>query len=934
MKKLICCFSIVCAGLFASCVDKNELVDEDEKPEWLGGTIYSELKGGGSGKLTGTFNYYLRLVDDLGYGEVLGRTGSMTVFPANDEAFEKFFSSGEWGVHSYEELTVPQKKLLLNSSMINNAMLVDMLSGISNVNSSSGVSKGQAIKHTTRLETTDSITWYPMASALSTYGGNSYWTRFASKGIFVVKDASTPMMVHFTRDYMLNKSITTDGDNSDFSILMGQPYEDGAAYIFRNKIVNRDVTCQNGYIHQMENVIVPPGNMAQVLESTSYTSIFSHILNRFAVPVYNASVTTNYQDWYKGQKEVGNDLTDYYDIDSIFEVKYMSEVSSNGSFKPSSNEGSGEVSQLPYDPGWNGYGLSSTDLTTIGAMFVPTDAAMTSYFVYGAGKSIIDRYAGEENNTEDKVMENVDKIPLATLQPLVKNLMKTNLAEAVPSKFATIPDDAADFMDLSIDSLAMKDGAYDVKIANNGVIYILKSVIGPKKYMAVSAPTLFQEDLLLMQTLINNQTLTSGGSLNSYSLNLDYYAYLLAMTSNFALFLPTDDAFSEWYVNPATLGTDNEGRYSQTPKALRFKYAEKDPFIEAYTADYDPTTGTVDESTVQTLNLSTNWAMLRSIFVDMLQYNTIVLNSGETLGTNNYYQTKHGGEVKVSVKGSGDDISGTVASGGQIDGGCPVSNIIKDFDQENGHAYKLDHLIQGPFESVYSVLKNNPNFSEFLSVCEILGDEEMLEAAELKDQADSYTILYRPGADESSPKFRCLDYNVKLFNQYNYTVYVPDNAAMEIAYQNDLPNPTQLKFEQESGASPADLKANLEALRKFVRYHFQTTSIYADNHVNGGNYTTFLSDANSISTTLGVSGGNGSFTVEDASGTKHTISANGSLLSNKMTRDLELNDDKDVATYVQGRSFAVVHELSEPLYYNKAKNFGLNAKVAAVKRHN
>ena len=85
MKKFFFCVSLVLTGLMASCVDKYEEVDADSKPSWLGSSIYAELKNpDGNEKLSGTFNNYLRLVDDLGYAETLNRTGSKTVFPAND----------------------------------------------------------------------------------------------------------------------------------------------------------------------------------------------------------------------------------------------------------------------------------------------------------------------------------------------------------------------------------------------------------------------------------------------------------------------------------------------------------------------------------------------------------------------------------------------------------------------------------------------------------------------------------------------------------------------------------------------------------------------------------------------------------------------------------------------------------------------------------
>lgn len=93
MKKLFFCISLVLTGLMTSCVDKYEEVDAESKPSWLGESIYAELKNPNQEALTGSFNTYLRLVDDLGEAETLNKTGSKTVFPANDEAFERFLKA-------------------------------------------------------------------------------------------------------------------------------------------------------------------------------------------------------------------------------------------------------------------------------------------------------------------------------------------------------------------------------------------------------------------------------------------------------------------------------------------------------------------------------------------------------------------------------------------------------------------------------------------------------------------------------------------------------------------------------------------------------------------------------------------------------------------------------------------------------------------------
>ena len=153
MKKVLLLTFFLGSLLLVSCDDTyGDIygdVDEDSTPSWLGGSIYSELKSGD--KLTGTFTTYLKLIDDLGYDETLNRTGSKTIFPANDDAFKRFFQSNDWGVSSYEELTFAQKKMLLYSSMLDNALLTSMLSNVESTTATTGIAEGMALKHPSNI---------------------------------------------------------------------------------------------------------------------------------------------------------------------------------------------------------------------------------------------------------------------------------------------------------------------------------------------------------------------------------------------------------------------------------------------------------------------------------------------------------------------------------------------------------------------------------------------------------------------------------------------------------------------------------------------------------------------------------------------------------------------------------------------------------------
>ena len=890
MKKFIFCISLVLAGLMTACVEKNQAVDEDSKPSWLGESIYQELKNPQT--LEGTFNTYLRLIDDLGYAETLNRTGSKTIFPANDEAFNRFFQSNPWGVTSYEKLSNAQKKMLLYSSMLDNALLVSMLSNVSNTSSTeSQVSQGIAMKHQTNLNVIDTVQC--LTSDAQMPQNNRYWDAYRNQGnMYVVNDATRPMMVHFTREHLLNNDITTLGDESDFAILTGNPYSENlSAYIFDNAIINRDITCQNGYIHQMQDVIVPPGNMAQVLRSDDETTYFSHILDYFCAPYENAAVTSNYNAW---AQENGRPT-----IDHIYEVRYL-------------NNKAGHRQNT--DP--DGNIVSSTYLADVATMFVPTNKAMVQFFCQGGdGAYLIDlygKYHGSENN-EAHLLENLDALHNTMpeiLTAFINNLMKSSFTATVPSKFETVQNDANEYMGITLDKIDEgTDKKYDIQMANNGVIYKMKELIARDEYQSVMAPSSVYPDMKVFNWAIKEPD-------SDQPLNVQFRYYLMSMSSNFAFFIPDSAAFENYYIDPCYLGHSE-------PRALKFFYdtTGSKATVHAKAYRYDPVTNTIGD--VMNGGANVEFAQWQSLMVDILNYHTVVLNEGETLGTNKYYKTKHGGEIMVTGGNNGDKVM----SGQQIDNGVTAATIKNVYSEKNGTAYRIDHVIQAPRNSVSKTLESNSRFSEFYNLCSGFGASDLLEWAGISGEKselgtteqDAYIIFQNQDKDGHG----CLDYNVKMFNTYNYTLYAPNNDAMKKAYDAGLPTWDQVQklyetyANDESAAATAAkerAKAMINQMRDFAHYHFQSNSVYADNVVAGGRFNSLCTDNLGLALELRVSGGNGQLTVTDGAGKTHTIDANNSaMLSNLMTRDYWFNRARAQATAIYTSSFCVIHELSEAL---------------------
>ena len=163
-----------------------------------------------------------------------------------------------------------------------------------------------------------------------------------------------------------------------------------------------------------------------------------------------------------------------------------------------------------------------------------------------------------------------------------------------------------------------------------------------------------------------------------------------------------------------------------------------------------------------------------------------------------------------------------------------------------------------------------------------------------------------------------------MFNTYNYTLYVPNNEAMEKAYQAGLPRWSDIQLMYlsalESGTlDDEDAKAKayqmIRTLRDFTRYHFQRSSVYADNTVDGGTFNSLSTDELGIAIEISVSGGNGRLEVKDAAGQTHVVDANNTArVSNKMARDYWFTGARSTATEIYTSSFCAIHELTDPLF--------------------
>ena len=147
-----------------------------------------------------------------------------------------------------------------------------------------------------------------------------------------------------------------------------------------------------------------------------------------------------------------------------------------------------------------------------------------------------------------------------------------------------------------------------------------------------------------------------------------------------------------------------------------------------------------------------------------------------------------------------------------------------------------------------------------------------------------------------------------------------------------LPTPAQLKDVIDDGdnaqnrAKAADM---IEQMRAFIRYHFQNNSVFADNYVANATYQSMYSSDLGIASNIRVAGANGTLNITDVYRASKglspvTIVADNlsdatkpaSKVVNKMTRDIKYDTAAKNATSLLSSSFAVIHQISDPLCYN------------------
>lgn len=854
-----CCL-LMGAWTVQSCKDDYTLTGQ---PSWLGNSIYERLQEDGN------YTTLLRLVDDLEQTEVLSHTGSKTLFAANDSAFQAWFGNNPWGVKEYSKLSKAQKKMLLNNTMINNAYLIELLSNVSGT----PPLEGMCMRRETATTIYDSVEILSPAKMPQTAAWQRYRER--DKSIPILKDATTAPMIHFLPKFMQYYNITSE----DLAILTNhQATSAKEAWVNSRKVLDRDITCKNGYVQKIDGVIEPMTNMAEVLRQHPDLSMWSTLIDRFSAPYFNATATREYNRLYSNE-------------DSVYTMRYFSKRSAGGTSLSEDPDGETVTALLTFDPGWNQYMYSNTmgyDLHyDAGAMIAPTNAALEAWW-NNEGKDLQMEYGTWEN------------VPDKTLAKLLNVNMLPTFTEAVPSKFDKVLNDAKEKLGIeakNVDSCFM---------ACNGVVYMVNKVFSPAEYASVAYPALAHESTMNVIYWAIDQ--------------LNFLPFLLSMDSRYSLLLPTNEALL-WYLDPATYGGIDRLSGMEAPSALEFYFDATQSADKRVQARRFNTT--VDADGKITKGVRSQNVVDRDVIDDRLKRlmdDLIIV--GDVEDGHEYYKTKGGTLIRVSHT-----TDGRIAfSGGwqseHNDRAIPVENN-EIYTKENGKSYQLNNEIpMGAQNSIYLTLKGNEAFSEFLNLID--HDGSNLLATKLNN-------TYNAGLSAQGSK------NLTLLDNYNYTVYVPTNESIrDLIDRGLLPTWDDYEaMENEGFADEAAVDSAQQIIKNiivsFIRYHVQDHSVaigmapelYDKDEDTGVKTPVYVNVYESMKRNpltgrfygIESDNSNGQLTVKDVMGhERHVVKQNG--LYNNLCREYWFNGTGNTAKIFMA-SDAVVHQINEPLFYEE-----------------
>lgn len=879
-----------------------------------GSTLYDNLQA------LGNYTTYLRLIDSFGgiqrafkneitddERKYMGSFDTLTVFAPNDEAFARFFAHNAWtdeqgnAISSYEQLSDSQKLSLIYMSYIPGFVTANSLHASKSVRGYLRLYSYDRqfnlvpYKHTggTDINTfpPDSYSYIDYAKELNQHIVDGVWIGYGTIGDYTGALAYRGGTMIWNDDYWQYNGLSHD----DLAFI-GAADTEGSEHI---KIGNAHITqpnqrCKNGYLHLVDEVVVPQPNLMCALAQARLggkCSLASSLVQRFNYLKYDSD--------YTGYSALINDG------DSAWTVR---------------NSLLDRV---------------STTTTQTPAIILPTDEALKAFLL--ATDNPLWQFGINKDNYYTMLMS----LPREVLQSFVKEWFRTSFTDVLPSRYSNMRSAKGHQLLAGVTTPeAYKLAVQQVITAADGIIVVVDAVPNA-------------EDLRNELTFVKLAGQVAGAALtandryeyntNAAPFSTDYQREM--HNKSFTMFVPTDEGLKKyglvdpmsmasnnrvswryWSLIPQSISSNGDCLIAVTAKAYRYSYSE------VRNTETDRPLGTSTSSPANDNCTEGFGATKRQLLTDMLDQHIVLQNLDSMLNTSRHWYLSRSGMPIYMKEHTNTNI--VVNGGMQIDlnekDAADKHDCTLQFVGQNstGTSVFIDRPMQPTTQNVFQRLQSNDAFSMFFDCANALNG-----AYDLKNQlfdieaSEALSRKYTIFADRSGGYTRYGNANtmlVNFFHNFNYTIFVPTNEGMQKAIAEGLPTIESIEqFVEESldgnGQLPDDKREQAQAryltLLNFLKYHFCDKSYFLEPDLESGDTeqtTTACIDAsNQQALTADINSGNGMLMVRDASNRYKAVKPD---LANIIARDAEFNNDPTRARYIRSASNVVLHGIDNADY--------------------
>lgn len=879
-----------------------------------GSTLYDNLQA------LGNYTTYLRLIDSFGgiqrafkneitddERKYMGSFDTLTVFAPNDEAFDRFFAHNAWtdeqgnAISSYEQLSDGQKLSLIYMSYIPGFVTANSLHASKSVRGYLRLYSYDRqfnlvpYKHTggTDINTfpPDSYSYIDYAKELNQHIVDGVWIGYGTIGDYTGALAYRGGTMIWNDDYWQYNGLSHD----DLAFI-GAADTEGSEHI---KIGNAHITqpnqrCKNGYLHLVDEVVVPQPNLMCALAQARLggkCSLASSLVQRFNYLKYDSD--------YTGYSALINDG------DSAWTVR---------------NSLLDRV---------------STTTTQTPAIILPTDEALKAFLL--ATDNPLWQFGINKDNYYTMLMS----LPREVLQSFVKEWFRTSFTDVLPSRYSNMRSAKGHQLLAGVTTPeAYKLAVQQVITAADGIIVVVDAVPNA-------------EDLRNELTFVKLAGQVAGAALtandryeyntNAAPFSTDYQREM--HNKSFTMFVPTDEGLKKyglvdpmsmasnnrvswryWSLIPQSISSNGDCLIAVTAKAYRYSYSE------VRNTETDRPLGTSTSSPANDNCTEGFGATKRQLLTDMLDQHIVLQNLDSMLNTSRHWYLSRSGMPIYMKEHTNTNI--VVNGGMQIDlnekDAADKHDCTLQFVGQNstGTSVFIDRPMQPTTQNVFQRLQSNDAFSMFFDCANALNG-----AYDLKNQlfdieaSEALSRKYTIFADRSGGYTRYGNANtmlVNFFHNFNYTIFVPTNEGMQKAIAEGLPTIESIEqFVEESldgnGQLPDDKREQAQAryltLLNFLKYHFCDKSYFLEPDLESGDTeqtTTACIDAsNQQALTADINSGNGMLMVRDASNRYKAVKPD---LANIIARDAEFNNDPTRARYILSASNVVLHGIDNADY--------------------